>query len=134
MARRRSGVDDDDWKRPRGGGDSFDPDDADDADDVDHAADARAAADDSDDLDDSEDDGPSREDLRRFGAETAHCPACGAEIFDDAVQCPQCDEIVAGMTSRRPPWQSWWRQRWLALIVVLLVLAMLGVLPYLLTR
>jgi len=87
-----------------------------------------------DDVDDPDDEGPSGEDLRRFSSETAHCPSCGAVVHDDAVTCPECFELISGETSRRPPWQSWWRRRWLVVLIALLVLAMLGLLPYLLTR
>lgn len=90
--------------------------------------------DDVDDHDMADDEGPSRDDLRRFSGDTALCPRCGAVVHDDAVTCPECFEVISGETSRRPPWQSWWRGRWLVVIVVLLVLTMLGLLPYLLAR
>lgn len=84
--------------------------------------------------DDADDGGPSRADIERFSGETAHCPACGAEVWDDAVTCPACFELIEGETTRRPPLQAWWRQRWFALVIVLLILAMLGLLPLLFRR
>lgn len=81
-----------------------------------------------------EDGGPSAEDLRRFAGDLAHCPACGAEVYDDAVECPICQESILGSTERRPPIVSWWRNRWIAVIVALLVLGVLGLLPLLLGR
>jgi hypothetical protein len=34
--------------------------------------------------------GPSREDLARFGRETLPCPHCGREVHADAAACPRC--------------------------------------------
>jgi len=36
-------------------------------------------------MDDFEDDSPS---------ETTTCPSCGAEVYEDAVVCPVCNEYV----------------------------------------
>jgi hypothetical protein len=41
---------------------------------------------------DDNDEGPSADDLARFGHETAYCPHCGAEVWDDAQQCPSCQQ------------------------------------------
>lgn len=41
-------------------------------------------------------------------AETAECPHCRKEIFEDSVQCPHCGEYLAGdgatPLSHRPMW------------------------------
>ncbi len=34
--------------------------------------------------------GPSAQDLDRFGDEMDSCPNCGAMIYDQAEMCPQC--------------------------------------------
>ncbi len=71
------------------------------------------------------DEGPSPEDLERFGGETAHCPRCGAEIWDQAEFCPDCGDQVGGQTTSRPPLEGWLRHRWLALIGLLALAAFL---------
>ena len=46
-----------------------------------------------------DDDGP---------AETVSCPSCGADVYEDAEQCPTCGEWI---TSIHSPWQgrsTWW--------------------------
>ncbi len=71
------------------------------------------------------DEDPSPEDVERFSSETAYCPSCGAEIWDQAEHCPQCGDAVGGQTISRPPLEHWWRRRWLILIVVAALLAFL---------
>jgi hypothetical protein len=71
------------------------------------------------------DEGPSPEDLERFGAETAHCPHCGAEIWDQAEACPECHEYLVGGPSSRAPLHEWWRQRWIILVVIAAIVALL---------
>ena len=34
--------------------------------------------------------GPSEEDLERFGGDTRPCPRCGSEIYDEAPFCHRC--------------------------------------------
>ena len=68
--------------------------------------------------------GPGPEDLRRFSGETAHCPHCGAPVWDEAGICPDCGAILGGDTVSRPPLQRRLRRRWL-LVVVLVALAAL---------
>lgn len=84
--------------------------------------------------DDSDDGGPSDADIERFSSEVAHCPECGAEVWDDAVKCPECFAIIDGATMRHSPLQAWWRNRWLVALVVLLIVAMLGLLPFMFWR
>ena len=68
------------------------------------------------------DEGPSDEDLARFGGQTAHCPGCGAEIWGDTPICPACRNIVEG-----GPTASATRRRLLiAVLSVLLVIALLA--------
>ena len=77
--------------------------------------------------------GPSPQDLRRFGRETAWCPDCGAETFDDAERCPRCGSWIGGGTLGRPPLEGWLARRWLVLVALgalaALLLAFLGLRP-----
>lgn len=72
-----------------------------------------------------EDEGPSEEDLRRFGDDSAFCPDCGAEIWDQADVCPKCFAYLGGDTSRRRRGGEA-RRRWRT-VVVLIVLAAIAV-------
>ena len=72
-----------------------------------------------------EDEGPSPEDIERFSGETAYCPQCGAEVWDQAERCPACGEAVGGDVSSRPPLERWWRQRWVLLVALLALVAFL---------
>ncbi len=40
--------------------------------------------------------GPSDADLARFACDTAACPKCGEEIYDEAQWCPACGAVVSG--------------------------------------
>ncbi len=72
------------------------------------------------------DEGPSEEDLRRFGDETAYCPDCGAEVWDGADVCPKCFAYLGGDTSRHRPIDRWWRSRWKIVIVAVLIIVLSG--------
>jgi len=68
----------------------------------------------------SRDEHPSSEDLERFGGDTALCPECGAEVWDEADVCPKCFAYLGGDTFRRsriPPAVRMW-------IIIALVAAM----------
>ncbi len=41
-------------------------------------------------------DGPSAEDLERFGDEFKTCSACGSQAWDQAEQCPACGAYFEG--------------------------------------
>jgi predicted amidophosphoribosyltransferase len=71
------------------------------------------------------DEDPSPEDLERFGHDTAHCPECGAEIWDQADLCPDCGAAVSGRVAGRPPVETWFRRRWLVLVVIVALAAFL---------
>ncbi len=73
------------------------------------------------------DEGPSQADLDRFGGDdqTAWCPQCGAEVWDDAEYCPECGDLIGGRTSSRPPVDREMRQRWITLVVGLVLLGFL---------
>lgn len=55
--------------------------------------------------DDETDDWPDDSD---DAAETIPCPSCGADIYEEAEQCPKCGDYVVHGTS---PWNDkpvWW--------------------------
>ncbi len=51
------------------------------------------------------DDGPSEEDLERFGDVTQTCPSCGTTLYDDAEICWKCGGAV--QESLRPGIPKW---------------------------
>ena len=50
-----------------------------------------------------QDEGPSQEDIDQFDHETGYCPECGAEVWDEAYACPECDDIIEGRVARIKP-------------------------------
>jgi hypothetical protein len=71
------------------------------------------------------DEGPGPDDLRRFGDDTAYCPECGAEIYDQAEICPDCGAYLTRGPISRPPVEDWFRRRWILLIVIVVIVAFL---------
>jgi len=56
---------------------------------------------------DADPDGPSEEDIERFGDVTVKCPECGTELFDDVAVCWKCGRALQAGTpdeSRAPVW------------------------------
>jgi hypothetical protein len=83
------------------------------------------------------DEDPLPEDIRRFGGDhdTGFCPDCGAEVHDDADICPRCFAFISGQVTSKPPTQRWFRGRWRAFVVILVLLAFgLGYLMYAMRR
>jgi hypothetical protein len=74
------------------------------------------------------DEGPSAEDIARFSEQSAHCPECGAEIWDQADICPKCYSYLAGHTSSRAPTSKLFRQKWVVVVTLLVIVAFLMVL------
>ncbi len=50
---------------------------------------------------------------------TEKCPACSAEVYEDADRCPPCGEYIipGGIAARK--WPAWW---WVAFGLSLLAL------------
>lgn len=48
--------------------------------------------------------GPSAEDLDRFGDEFITCPNCHKSIYDQTQMCPYCGHAIMETTSRTPVW------------------------------
>jgi ribosomal protein L37E len=69
------------------------------------------------------DDGPLEEDIARLSHDTAYCPRCGAEVWDQAEVCPACGEYLGGNTSTRPPLMAEWRAKWVILIILAVLIA-----------
>lgn len=69
------------------------------------------------------DEGLSPDDLDRFGDDTGYCPHCGAEVWDEAPYCPECNEPLPDGASSRPPVEGEFRQRWFAMIAVLVLIS-----------
>ena len=71
------------------------------------------------------DEDPSPEDLERFDHEDAHCPECGAEVWDQAEFCPACGTQVGGHTVGGTRRRRWRRKRWLLVVGLIALLAFL---------
>lgn len=69
------------------------------------------------------DEGPSIDDLNRFGSDEAYCPECGEEIYDQAEFCPKCHAYLAGNTSSRSPVELEFRGKWFILIAIIVLIA-----------
>lgn len=59
--------------------------------------------------------------------ETVACPACGAEVYEDAVRCPECGEYITHDTRAWSGRPAWWII--LGLLGILAVIAMLILTP-----
>lgn len=51
-----------------------------------------------------DDEGPSAEDLDRFGDEFVSCPNCGKAIYDQSEICPYCGNAVTAEESGSKLW------------------------------
>ena len=72
-----------------------------------------------------DDEGPSPDDLARFGSDTAFCPECGDEVWDQAEFCPACGTQVGGHTVGGTRRRRWRRKRWLLVVGLIALLAFL---------
>jgi len=69
------------------------------------------------------DDGPSPDDLERFGDVTRTCPECGKQVYDDAAVCYHCAHAFERESgARRGP------------TVFVVVVVMLLIVAFLITR
>ncbi len=67
------------------------------------------------------DEGPSSEDIYRFGHDTGYCPECGAEVWDQAPYCPECSEYIEGQALPRPKQSDEAQHRFRNLIIFLVM-------------
>lgn len=78
----------------------------------------REGPDDDWSLDDGLDpDGPSAEDLDRFGDELDTCPACGGTVYDQADICPHCGSRM----SAEPRPLGWFLVAGVVIVLALIV-------------
>ena len=77
------------------------------------------------------DEGPSEEDIRRYGHESdpdgarVFCPDCGAEMHHDAEICPKCFCFTGSDAMRRSPRRERLRRAAILAVMVVLVVALL---------
>lgn len=69
-----------------------------------------------DEDDDLDPEGPSADDLARFGDEFITCPSCKHSMYDQAELCPHCGHAMESPPARVPIW------------VMITAVAMLGLL------
>lgn len=69
------------------------------------------------------DEGPSQEDLQRFGSDEAYCSECGETVWDQAEFCPACGTQLSGRTLTRPPEKHFKRQGWMLVVIIIVLIA-----------
>ncbi len=67
------------------------------------------------------DEGPSEEDIERFGDVTQRCPKCGTELYDDVMSCWSCGHDLAAVDGGKRL-----SQRWVVGIMILVMLGLTG--------
>jgi predicted nucleic acid-binding Zn ribbon protein len=78
------------------------------------------------------DEGPSEEDMRRYGHEadpdgaSVFCHDCGAPMHHDAEICPKCFCYTGGDALRRSPQRERARRALTVVVILLLVIALLA--------
>lgn len=76
-----------------------------------------------DDIGDAPDpEGPSPEDLERFGDEFRTCPSCGSDVYDQAELCHVCGHAFEEPAGKPPVW--------ILIVLAIALLAMLGLLLF----
>lgn len=74
-----------------------------------------------------QDEGPSQEDIERFGDETpkadARCPDCGTAVWSEADICPKCYAFLGGDAA--PARRGMFAAHWKAIVVCALIVATL---------
>lgn len=53
------------------------------------------------------DEGPSQEDIERFGDQTRTCPECRKEVFDDSAVCYHCGHAFENTTAGSGKGKVW---------------------------
>ena len=69
------------------------------------------------------DEGPSLDDMNRFGGDTGYCPECGEEIWDQAEVCPKCRAYLAGGLSSQPPPARDIQNKFVLIVTLIILLA-----------
>jgi predicted amidophosphoribosyltransferase len=68
--------------------------------------------------------GPSDDDLNRFGNEGSQsgwCPDCDAEVYDEAEFCQECGNQISGRVLRRPRAATVFRKRMIILVTLVVI-------------
>jgi hypothetical protein len=75
-----------------------------------------------------EQEGPSADDLARFSDEYGYCPECGEEVWDVVEFCPSCRATIGGRVKSefRTPRQQQMEQRWIIVLILILVFGFAG--------
>ena len=71
---------------------------------------------------DEDDGGPAEEESASEG-ETAPCPHCSADIYEDAERCPACGMYLSSEDAPRAGWPAW---MWIAAALALVVCALMA--------
>ena len=50
------------------------------------------------------DEGPSCEDIARFGGDEITCPSCSTEVYYDATFCHECGHVLEERTAGSKKW------------------------------
>ncbi|MHC5025517.1 MAG: hypothetical protein ACYTGR_01985 [Planctomycetota bacterium] len=69
------------------------------------------------------DEGPSADDIDRFGGDTGYCPHCGEEVWDQAPQCPSCGTWIEGGVGGQRPDEAWFKRRMTLFILIVVIVA-----------
>ena len=72
------------------------------------------------------DDYPSQEDVEKFSDETAFCPHCGVEIWDDSTECQACGNWLTEGTSSKDPIATEITKKMVVVIVAVILVAFLS--------
>lgn len=73
-----------------------------------------------------DDDGPSDDDIDRFGDDSnaeGWCPDCGASCWDEAEFCPACGAQIGGRVLGRPKVEHDLQRRFMVVVIVLVLVA-----------
>ena len=71
------------------------------------------------------DENPSPDDLERFSRDTAYCPDCAAEVWDQAEICSSCGAYLHGDPISHPRDARRRHRIWLTFVVIITVMAFL---------
>lgn len=77
------------------------------------------------------DEGPSPEDIERFGGDDDYdedvitCPSCGAEVWHEVSVCPKCRIPIGVHSGRQSPQQKYFQDRTTVLVIVLVIVGLI---------
>jgi len=71
------------------------------------------------------DEDPSDKDIERFEGDTAWCPSCGSEIWEDSVACPKCGDMIEEGLVHRPKLHRPSQRKLTSITAIVLIVAIL---------